>query len=200
MVCIRSLSVNLMQELIECPKPHPCYTLVSVNLCLSKASHHRKYRYVNKRCAIFCILKPFFYLISAFVSESFQFINTTAVVRVVLEFNKTAVNQSISCRTDDPNASTILFFNFQEQPVGGRISLDKQVYTIHGVKETDRGIYQCKATSSQAGVGPISQTVVFIVDEGKWLSCILVPINYWSVYVEEGEIIVYSKGLFMILE
>ena len=173
MVCIRSLSVNLMQELIECPKPHPCYTLVSVNLCLSKASHHRKYRYVNKRCAIFCILKPFFYLISAFVSESFQFINTTAVVRVVLEFNKTAVNQSISCRTDDPNASTILFFNFQEQPVGGRISLDKQVYTIHGVKETDRGIYQCKATSSQAGVGPISQTVVFIVDEGKWLSCIL---------------------------
>ena len=119
---------------------------------------------------------------------------------MVLEFNKTAVNQSISCRTDDPNASTILFFNFQEQPVGGRISLDKQVYTIHGVEETDRGIYQCKATSSQAGVGPISQTVVFIVDEGKWLSCILVPINYWSVYVEEGEIIVYSKGLFMILE
>ena len=121
-------------------------------------------------------------------------------MRVVLEFNKTAVNQSISCRTDDPNASTTLFFNFQEQPVGGRISLDNQVYTIHGVKETDRGIYQCKATSSQAGVGPISQTVVFIVDEGKWLSCILVPINYWSVYVEEGEIIVYSKGLFMILE
>ena len=121
-------------------------------------------------------------------------------MRVVLEFNKTAVNQSISCRTDDPNASTTLFFNFQEQPVGGRISLDKQVYTIHGVKKTDRGIYQCKATSSQAGVGPISQTVVFIVDEGKWLSCILVPINYWSVYVEEGEIIVYSKGLFMILE
>ena len=144
--------------------------------------------------------KALFYLISAFVSESFQFINTTAVVRVVLEFNRTAVNQSISCRTDDPNASTTLFFNFQEQPVGGRISLDKQVYTIHGVKKTDRGIYQCKATSSQAGVGPISETVVFIVDEGKWLSCILVPINYWSVYVEEGEIIVYSKGLFMILE
>ena len=146
--------------------------------------------------------KAFFYLISAFVSESFQFINTTdpIVRRVVLEFNKTAVNQSISCRTDDPNASTTLFFNFQEQPVGGRISLDNQVYTIHGVKKTDRGIYQCKATSSQAGVGPISETVVFIVDEGKWLSCILVPINYWSVYVEEGEIIVYSKGLFMILE
>ncbi|KAM7436016.1 hypothetical protein ABFA07_014161 [Porites harrisoni] len=59
-------------------------------------------------------------------AESFQFINTTAVVRVVLEFNKTAVNQSISCRTDDPNASTILFFNFQEEPVGGRISLDNK--------------------------------------------------------------------------
>ena len=123
--------------------------------------------------------KAFFYLISAFVSESFQFINTTALVRVVLEFNKTAVNQSISCRTDDPNASTTLFFKFQELPVGGRISLDKQVYTIHGVKKTDHGYYECKATSSQAGVGPVSQIVVFIVDEGKWLSCMLVPINYW---------------------
>ena len=140
--------------------------------------------------------KALFCLICAFVSESFQFINTTAVVRVVLEFNKIAVNQSISCRTDDPNASTTLVFKFQELPVGGRISLDKQVYTIHGVKKTDRGYYECKATSSQAGVGPISQIVVFIVDEGKWLSCVLVPINYWSVYVEEGEIIVFSKGLF----
>ena len=116
---------------------------------------------------------------------------------VVLEFNKTPVNQSISCRTDDPNASTTLFFNFQELPVGGRISLDKQVYTIHGVKKTDAGYYKCKATSSQAGVGPIeSQFMIFVVDEGKWLSCMLVPINYWSVYVEEGEIIVFSKGLF----
>ena len=141
--------------------------------------------------------KALFCLICAFVSESFQFINTTAVVRVVLEFNKTAVNQSISCRTDDPNASTTLVFKFQELPVGGRISLDKQVYTIHGVKKTDHGYYECKATSSQAGVGPISQIVVFIVYEGKWLLCMLVPINYWSVYVEEGEIILYSKGLFI---
>ena len=122
--------------------------------------------------------KAFFNLISAFVSESFQFINTTAVVRVVLEFNKTPVNQSISCRTDDPNASTTLFFNFQEQPVGGRISLDNQVYTIYGVKKTDAGYYQCKATSSQAGVGPIeSETVVLIVQEGKWLSCLFLPIT-----------------------
>ena len=119
-------------------------------------------------------------------------------MRVVLEFNKTPVNQSISCRTDDPNASTTLFFNFQEQPVGGRISLDNQVYTIYGVKKTDAGYYKCKATSSQAGVGPIeSQFMIFVVDEGKWLSCMLVPINYWSVYVEEGEIILYSKGLFI---
>ena len=126
--------------------------------------------YLIKQCAIFCILKPFFYLISAFVSESLQFINTTDLVRVVLEFNKTAVNQSISCRTDDPNASTTLFFNYRERPVGGRISLDNQVYTIYGVKKTDAGYYHCKATSSQAGVGPIeSNIVVFIVDEGKWL-------------------------------
>ena len=99
-------------------------------------------------------------------------------MRVVLEFNKTAVNQSISCRTDDPNASTTLFFNFREQHVGGRISLDNQVYTIYGVKKADAGYYQCKATSSQAGVGPIeSQIIIFVVDEGKWLSCMLVPIT-----------------------
>ena len=122
--------------------------------------------------------KALFYLIYDSVTESFQFINTTDVVRVVLEFNKTAVNQSISCRTDDPNASTTLFFNFQEQPVGGRISLDNQVYTIYGVKKTDAGYYQCKATSSQAGVGPIeSQFMIFIVAEGKWLSCLFVPIT-----------------------
>ena len=121
--------------------------------------------------------KALFYLIYDSVTESFQFINTTDVVRVVLEFNKTAVNQSISCRTDDPNASTTLFFNFQEQPVGGRISLDNQVYTIYGVKKTDAGYYQCKATSSQAGVGPIeSKIMIFVVDEGKCLSCMLVPI------------------------
>ena len=120
--------------------------------------------------------KALFYLIYDSVTESFQFVNTTALVRVVLEFNKTAVNQSISCRTDDPNASTTLFFKFQEQPVGGRISLDNQVYTIYGVKKTDHGYYECKATSSQ-GVGPISKWVVFFVDEGKWLLCILVPVT-----------------------
>ena len=120
--------------------------------------------------------KALFYLIYDSVTESFQFVNTTDVVRVVLEFNKTAVNQSISCRTDDPNASITLFSGVQELPVGGRISLDNQVYTIYGVKKTDAGYYQCKATSSQ-GVGPISKLVVFFVDEGKWLLCILVPIT-----------------------
>ena len=97
-------------------------------------------------------------------------------MRVVLEFNKTAVNQSVSCRTNDPNASTTLRFGVQELPVGGRISLDKQVYTIHGVKKKDAGWYYCKATSSQ-GVGPILKLVGFFVDEGKWLLCILVPVN-----------------------
>ena len=120
--------------------------------------------------------KALFYLIYDSVTESFQFVNTTPLVRVVLEFNKAAVNQSISCRTDDPNASTTLFFKFQEQPVGGRISLDNQVYTIYGVKKTDAGYYECKATSGQ-GVGPIFQTVVFFVDEGKWLLCILVLVT-----------------------
>ena len=84
-----------------------------------------------------------------FLLESFQFINTTVLVRVALEFDKTAVNQSISCRTDDPNASTTLFFNFQELPVGGRISLDKQVYTIYGVQKTDAGYYLHSGQTSE---------------------------------------------------
>lgn len=86
--------------------------------------------------AFACVREACVFLMSVIFirsAESFQFINTTALVRVVLEFNKTPVNQSISCRTDDPNASTTLFFNFQEQPVGGRISLDNQVYTMLGI-------------------------------------------------------------------
>lgn len=179
MVCIRSLSVlNARPHTKSKATPMLYFGLSQFVFIEGRLSH-----YLIKRCAIFCILKPFFYLISAFVSESLQFINTTDLVRVVLEFNKTAVNQSISCRTDDPNASTTLFFNFLEQPVGGRISLDNQVYTIYGVKKTDAGYYQCKATSSQAGIGPIeSNIVVFIVEEGKWL----VPITGWSVFGRGG--------------
>ena len=92
-----------------------------------------------------------------FQLESFQFINTTVLVRVALEFDKTAVNQSISCRTDDPNASTTLFFNFQELPVGGRISLDKQVYTIYGVKKTDAGYYLHSGQTSEICTEKLSE-------------------------------------------
>ena len=70
------------------------------------------------------------------------------------------------------------FSIFKNNPLVAEFFLDNQVYTIYGVKKTDAGYYQCKATSSQAGVGPIeSETVVLIVQEGKWLSCLFFPIT-----------------------
>lgn len=88
-----------------------------------------------------------------FVSVSLRFTDSLKPVdHVVLEINGTT-NYSISCRTDDPNASiTLLFAKVSTNvpvPVGGRISLDNQVYTIHGLKESDSGVYTCKARSSQ---------------------------------------------------
>ena len=85
---------------------------------------------------------------------------------MTLEINSTVVNYSINCSTDDPNASTTLFYNSQLLQVGKRISLDKQVYTIHGLVKEDAGLYLCKATSSQGG-GTIEKRIFLIVAEGK---------------------------------
>jgi len=90
---------------------------------------------------------------------------------VTLEIGST-VNYSIDCRTDDPNASTTLLFGShqlpipQELPVGGKVSLSKQVYTIHGLVLKDSGTYFCKATSSQ-GAGPIKRQLILFLFKGK---------------------------------
>ncbi|KAL9972287.1 hypothetical protein ACROYT_G018570 [Oculina patagonica] len=87
---------------------------------------------------------PFFVL----TASGFSFIqNSLKIEKIIIEINGTT-NYSISCRTTDPNAITTLFHNNQEIPVGGRVALDKQVFTLHGILLTDRGWYKCKARNS----------------------------------------------------
>jgi len=108
-----------------------------------------------------------------FLSASFKFINPILydVKTVTLEIGST-VNYSIDCRTDDPNASTTLLFRShqlpipQELPVGDKVSLSKQVYTIHGLVLKDSGTYFCEATSSQ-GAGPIKRQLILFLFKGK---------------------------------
>ena len=73
--------------------------------------------------------------------------------KLIIELNGTT-NYSISCRTTDPNAITRLFHKDKEIPVGGRVTLDKQVYTIHNILISDQGVYTCKARN---GLGAVIQ-------------------------------------------
>ena len=77
----------------------------------------------------------------------FSFIDRFKLEIVVLEPHG-PTNYSISCRTTDPNAITTLFHEGQEILVGGRVTLDKQVFTIHGISSSDLGFYKCKANGS----------------------------------------------------
>lgn len=86
-----------------------------------------------------------------FVLLGFSFIDQFKPVIIVLELNGTT-NYSISCRTTDPNAITTLFHESQEILVGGRVTLDKQVFTIHGISLSDRGFYRCKASDASGTV------------------------------------------------
>jgi len=104
-----------------------------------------------------------------FVSLGFSFIdidpNKLHVEWIIIELNGTT-NYSISCRTTDVNDITTLLYNDQEVTVGGRVTLDKQVFTIHGISFSDRGYYTCKARNGAGTV--IKQTAVFIyVNTGK---------------------------------
>ena len=103
-----------------------------------------------------------------FVSLGFSFIdidpdpNKVHFERIIIELNGTT-NYSISCRTTDVNDITTLFHNSQQLTVGGRITLDKQVFTIHGISSSDFGSYTCKARNGLGTV--IEQSAVFIYTE-----------------------------------
>lgn len=88
-----------------------------------------------------------------FVLPGFSFIDRFKLVNIVLELHVNGTtNYSISCRTTDPNASTTLFHDSQEILVGGRVTRDKQVFTIHGISLSDRGFYRCKARDASGTV------------------------------------------------
>lgn len=105
----------------------------------------------------------FFLWCHLFVSLGFSFIDIDPdpkahVERIIIELNGTT-NYSISCRTTDVNDVTTLFHG-QEVTVGGRVTLDKQVFTIHGISSSDTGLYTCKARNGSGAV--IKQDAVFI--------------------------------------
>lgn len=104
-----------------------------------------------------------------FVSLGFSFIDIdpdpkALVERIIIELNGTT-NYSISCRTTDVNDVTTLFHG-QEVTVGGRVTLDKQVFTIHGILSSDTGPYTCKARN---GLGTVieQEAVIIYTKRGK---------------------------------
>lgn len=104
-----------------------------------------------------------------FVLPGFSFTDSLKVVKIIMERNG-ITNHSISCRTTDPDATTTLFHNNQEISVGDRVTLDKQVFTIHGILLSDQGMYKCKARNS---LGTIIEQLAVLISEivnGK-LSC-----------------------------
>ena len=96
-----------------------------------------------------------------FVLLGFSFIDPFKAEKIIIELNGTT-NYSISCRTTDPNVVTKLFHESEDSEilVGGRVTLDKQVFTIHGILSSDLGFYRCEARN---GLGTVEKhTAVFI--------------------------------------
>lgn len=108
-----------------------------------------------------------------FVSAGFSFIDSFKAEKIIIELNGTT-NYSISCRTTDPNATTTLLQHGKEIPVGGRVTLDSQVFTIHGISLSDSGHYTCKASDS-SGSAVIERRSVLIhkIVKGKFIDMCL---------------------------
>lgn len=107
-----------------------------------------------------------------FVSAGFSFIDPFKVERIIIELNGTT-NYSISCRTTDLNATTTLFHYDKEIPVGGRVTLDKQVYTIHGILLRDSGAYKCKARDSSGSTLTEPSVLIHAIVKGKFIDTCL---------------------------
>ena len=100
----------------------------------------------------------------------------------MIELNGTTI-YSISCRTTDLNATTDLFYGGAKIPVGGRVTLVKQVFTIHGILLSDHGSYRCEARNSLGAI--ITRTVLTIVSKGMLRTIcnvnIFIPLTLWEV-------------------
>lgn len=107
-----------------------------------------------------------------FVSAGFSFIDSFKAEKIIIELNGTT-NYSISCRTTDLNATTTLFHYDKEIPVGGRVTLDKQVYTIHGILLRDSGAYKCKARDSSGSTLTEPSVLIHTIVKGKFIDTCL---------------------------
>lgn len=102
-----------------------------------------------------------FFLNCLRLGSGFSFIDSFKPEKIVIELNGTT-NYSISCRTTDPNAITTLYRESKEIPIGGRVTLDKQVFTIHGISLSDHGAYKCKARD---GSGTVREHTAVLIHE-----------------------------------
>ena len=94
-------------------------------------------------------------LLLFFCFTGFSFIDPkTEVKSKIIEMNGTT-SLTISCRTTDLNANVTLVFGFTTLSVGGRVTLDKQVFTIHNLSTHDEGMYECRARN-------IKRTIIVI--------------------------------------
>lgn len=100
-----------------------------------------------------------------FVLLGFSFIDPLKAEKIIIELNGTT-NYSISCRTTDPNANTTLLRGSQEILVGGRVTLDKQVFTIHGISLSDSGFYKCEARDSLGTVEKHDAVIIYEIVKG----------------------------------
>ena len=116
-----------------------------------------------------------------FLLLGFSFIDPSLKVKpkLIIELNGTT-NYSISCRTTDPNAITTLFHNSKEIPVGGRVTLDKQVYTIHNILMSDQGIYTCKARNGLGAVIEKKAALILTIVKGTKFINIVMTQNLYS--------------------
>lgn len=70
-----------------------------------------------------------------------------------------ATDLTIDCNTTDPNANVTLLLNNVRLPVWGRVTLHKQVFTIHNISTGDPRTYKC-VTSSGSSMTVFCQTVI----------------------------------------
>ena len=72
-----------------------------------------------------------------------------------------ATDLTIDCNTTNSNANVTLLLDNVRLPVGGRVTLHKQVFTIHNISTRDTGRYKC-VTSSGSSMTVFCQTLIFI--------------------------------------
>ncbi|PFX14424.1 Fibroblast growth factor receptor 1 [Stylophora pistillata] len=83
---------------------------------------------------------------------------------VIIEMNGTT-DMTIDCNTTDLNANVTLLLNNDILPVGGRVTLHKQVFTIHNITTSDYGQYDCVTRSGSSTKVWCQTTVPFIRKE-----------------------------------